>query len=643
MAVGIELPKHYMKKEWLTMFMLLIPIMVFMWLVSGLFIWWLVPPINYLHALVIAACVCPTDPILANSVVKGRFAEKHVPAHIRNALSAESGANDGMGFPFLFLALFLISEPNVGTAIGKWIYLTLLFQIVLSCIIGLVVGYVARKILQWSEKNHLIDKPSFLCFAIALALFLMSMTGFSGSDDLLACFVAGNAFSWDDWFRQETEEAHFQEVIDMMLNLAVFIYIGAIIPWSDFGNAELGLTPWRLVVIAILILVFRRLPVMVLLKPVMPALKTYREAVFSGWFGPMGVGAVFLAMVAKEEMNEIYAEEAEKPITIELISPVVLFIVLSSTLVHGTTIPLFKIGKRIRTRTLSIASTGSGQIRRLPKLQFGQTVNLRKSEDERNQPEYSEAMAQLKRNTLANTIHNDPFQQDDASVRGQTAANSTPTYTIQMHDDDDDDGLKEEDFLPDESEETAYEEQKNKNLALPSTGNESQSIRFLEPMKPRSGQQSNLNLEKNEASVSSFRSWMNRNKNSEEANTTEEQNNGGGLRNLFRRNAKESPEDTSEESINHRTHDTLRRIFSHLPPWSNGEHHRPVEEVIHLGSSKLSPRIEVWDEPNHVIVEDKRDASSQIVIDQTEPDWEESVKKAIRDLQNKISHEQTVS
>lgn len=57
----------------------------------------------------------------------------------------------------------------------------------------------------------------------------MAMTGFSGSDDLLACFAAGNAFSWDDWFREETEEAHFQEVIDMMLNLAVFAYIGAII------------------------------------------------------------------------------------------------------------------------------------------------------------------------------------------------------------------------------------------------------------------------------------------------------------------------------------------------------------------------------------------------------------------------------
>lgn len=64
-----------------------------------------------------------------------------------------SGANDGLGFPFLFLAIFLIGEPGTGHAIGKWIYETCLFQIALSCVIGIVVGYVARKILQWSERK----------------------------------------------------------------------------------------------------------------------------------------------------------------------------------------------------------------------------------------------------------------------------------------------------------------------------------------------------------------------------------------------------------------------------------------------------------------------------------------------------------
>jgi NhaP-type Na+/H+ or K+/H+ antiporter len=81
-------------------------------------------------------------------------------------------------------------------------------------------------------------------------LFLMSMTGFSGSDDLLACFVAGNAFSWDDWFRQETEEAHFQDVIDMMLNLAVFVYIGAIIVSVEVTqNVDMLLIPIYIVII----------------------------------------------------------------------------------------------------------------------------------------------------------------------------------------------------------------------------------------------------------------------------------------------------------------------------------------------------------------------------------------------------------
>ncbi|EIE86851.1 hypothetical protein RO3G_11562 [Rhizopus delemar RA 99-880] len=590
MAVGIELPKHYMKKEWLTMFMLLVPIMIFMWLVSGLFIWWLVPPINYLHALVIAACVCPTDPILANSVVKGRFAEKHVPAHIRNALSAESGANDGMGFPFLFLALFLISEENVGTAIGKWIYMTCLFQIALSCVIGLVVGYIARIILQWSEKNHLIDKPSFLCFAIALALFLMSMTGFSGSDDLLACFVAGNAFSWDDWFRQETEEAHFQEVIDMMLNLAVFVYIGAIIPWSDFGNAALGLAPWRLVVIAILILVFRRLPILIILKPVMPAMKTYREAIFSGWFGPMGVGAVFLSMVAKEELIEIYHDSETKPVAIDLVSPVVLFIVLSSTLVHGTTIPLFKIGKRIRTRTLSIASTGSGQVLRLPKLQFGQQISFgRKSEENiQQQIDNMDAMSQLKRT-------------DSGKISDKRTA----------------------------------------------VAQEPQSIRFLEPVNPRGSTSHNTsaaqvasNIEKNEASVSSLKSWINRNKAADHAVQTEESattgsGGGGGLRNLFRRH-KESETRKEEAELptergNNNTLNTLRDLFA------NNDY--KGKDKLDVGIDHLDPAIEVWNEANHVVIENKNDAASQVVIDKSDPDWLYKVKEKVRELQSSLDDE----
>lgn len=635
MAVGIELPKHYLKKEWKTMSMLLIPVMMFMWLISGLFIWGLVPPINYLEALVISACICPTDPILANSVVKGRFAEKHVPAHIRNALSAESGANDGMGFPFLFLAIFLIAEDNVGTAIGKWIYITCLFQIVLSCIIGVIVGYVARKVLQWSERHHLIDKPSFLAFAIALALFLMSMTGFSGSDDLLACFVAGNAFSWDDWFRHETEEAHFQEVIDMMLNLAIFVYIGAIIPWSDFNNEALGLTPWRLIVIAILVLFFRRLPIVVLLKPVMPAMKTYREAIFSGWFGPMGVGAVFLSIIAKEELETAH-EGKEAPISIKIISPVVLFIVFCSVLVHGTTIPLFQLGKRIRTRTLSITSISSNQVLRLPKLQFGQQLHKKHDHDHHKKDDNIHNMTELERNTLFNTLQHDNRSKEDHLHH----ANAAISIDMMNSKHDSDSDLLEEDFLPDDSSDTlnSNESHGQPKIMIPqhplSADNKDirrgsatsvdaqQAIRFLEPVIPRTPLSSGSH---NDSSSTSLKNWLMRHPKEEETqpDATAETHTTHGIKSLFKRRKEGDSTATNSRKSSMIVADDIQDLKQIYDPSSS--------------STSLNPRIEVWEEPNHVVIEDKKGEVKEIVIDKADhPDWKKETRKKVELVKNKI-------
>lgn len=78
-------------------------------------------PLSYLESLVIAACITPTDPVLANAIVKGRYAENYVSPHLRNIISAEAGANDGFGYPFLFLAIFLLKEKTHGKALADWI------------------------------------------------------------------------------------------------------------------------------------------------------------------------------------------------------------------------------------------------------------------------------------------------------------------------------------------------------------------------------------------------------------------------------------------------------------------------------------------------------------------------------------------
>ncbi len=114
-----------MKRHWRSLFVLLGPGMIWAWMISALLIWGFVPGLTFLSSLLIAAAVTPTDPILAQAVIGGKFADKHVPAHIRHILSAESGSNDGAAFPFLGIALYLTIEKNTGTAIGRWFYYTL--------------------------------------------------------------------------------------------------------------------------------------------------------------------------------------------------------------------------------------------------------------------------------------------------------------------------------------------------------------------------------------------------------------------------------------------------------------------------------------------------------------------------------------
>ncbi|KAH8914409.1 hypothetical protein BT69DRAFT_1072036 [Atractiella rhizophila] len=360
-AVGVELPKSYVLKHWKSLSILLGPNMLFGWMVSGALIYVIIPKLTFLESLVVAAAVTPTDPVLAASVVgRGKFAQEHVPSHLRHLLQCESGSNDGAAFPFLFLALFLLlrEDVSVGDTIGQWILLVLLYQIILGTFIGAFIGVMARKIMKFSKRRGLIDRESMVAMYVALALFTTGVTTLAGSDDLLASFACGVAFAWDDWFSESIEDSNFANIIDLLVNCATFVYIGATMPFPAWDDPLLSLTPWRLVLLAIAILVLRRLPFILLFYNFMPDIKTFREAVFSGHFGPMGVGAIFIATLATERLpTPLYPPETSLDVLALTIQPIVYFLVLSSVLVHGLTIPFFSVGKRLHSRVHSISRT----------------------------------------------------------------------------------------------------------------------------------------------------------------------------------------------------------------------------------------------------------------------------------------------
>jgi NhaP-type Na+/H+ or K+/H+ antiporter len=360
---GISLPKAYLRKEALSLGVLLVGVMTVAWFVSALLIWGLIPNLTYLESLTIAAAITPTDPVLANSITKGRFAERNVPTNLRNIIVAESGANDGLGFPFLFLGIYLLARSggdagtSIGTEVGRWVYGVVLYRIVLSVIYGAIVGVLAHKTLKWAETRGYIDRDNFFAYGFGLALFTLGTTGLFNSDDIFGCFIAGNAFTWKDWYRVRTqveEEDSFQDILDSLLNVAVFIYIGAIIPWSEYntGSSYLGIAPWRIVLLGICIIVLRRLPWVVAMWKAIPAITSFSEALFAGWFGPIGVGAVFYIQVALREIPDDGTRDRLRAVY----TPVVLFCVFSSVLTHGVTIPLAKIGPGIVRRTTSFSA-----------------------------------------------------------------------------------------------------------------------------------------------------------------------------------------------------------------------------------------------------------------------------------------------
>ncbi|PWN37298.1 Sodium/hydrogen exchanger, partial [Meira miltonrushii] len=361
-AVGVELPKKYLLRHWRSIAFLLGPVMIWGWLITALFMYALVPGLDFLNSLVVASCVTPTDPILAQAVVGGPWAEKHVPAHLRHILMCESGCNDGAAFPFLYLALFLtLHRDNRGKAIAEWFYDALAYQIIFGTLLGALIGWAARKLMRFSERHKLVDRESFVAQYVSLAIASMGVNVLLGSDDLLAAFACGTAFAWDGWFTKQTEDSNFSSIVDLLFNVAVFIYIGAMMPFRDWaGGTEAEpntLNLWRLFVLAICVLLTKRIPIVIALWKWIPDIKTFREAVFAGHFGPIGVGAIFIATLARTELPEEIPSppQTSNDVLALVVQPIIYFFVICSITIHGLTIPFFAFSKNATrmTRTWS--------------------------------------------------------------------------------------------------------------------------------------------------------------------------------------------------------------------------------------------------------------------------------------------------
>jgi NhaP-type Na+/H+ or K+/H+ antiporter len=109
--------------------------------------------------------------------------------------------------------------------------------------------------------------------------------------------------NWDGELHDDDLHSHFSEGIDSILDVSVFTTLGTVLPWSIWLDKDSPIAIGRLIGFGALVVFFRRLPMVFLLKRWMPAVQTNKEAVFVGWFGPMGIGALYYALKGGESLQ----------------------------------------------------------------------------------------------------------------------------------------------------------------------------------------------------------------------------------------------------------------------------------------------------------------------------------------------------
>ncbi|MGK7753366.1 MULTISPECIES: cation:proton antiporter domain-containing protein [unclassified Roseovarius] len=295
MGVALRVPIRDLLELRRPLLILLGPGLLLMWAVSsGLA--WLAFGLAPLLAMSLGAALTPTDPVVAASIVTGHVAEAELPQKSRSILSAESGANDGLAYLLVLLPLLMMTEGSEA-GLTQVITHVIPVDLLLAVGIGATLGGLTGVALRVGDRRGWVEHSSLLGLSVALALLAVAGAHAVGSDGILASFAAGVAFNTLVDREAELEDENVQEAVTKLFTLPVFVLTGALLPWNAWLDRG-----WTLLIFALAVLVLRR-PLAILL--LVPFLKiTRRDAVFFGWFGPVGVAAIYYALHAEETLHD---------------------------------------------------------------------------------------------------------------------------------------------------------------------------------------------------------------------------------------------------------------------------------------------------------------------------------------------------
>jgi sodium/hydrogen antiporter len=273
-------------------------------------------------ALLIAAALSPTDPVLATDVQVGAPHED-ARDNVRFSLTAEAGFNDGIAFPFIWLAIVWAGiDAGLGGSFAEWAWQHVLYQFAIAVLCGILLGKLVAFLIFGlpGKADNLVTRDGFV--SIATTLLVYGVTELVHGYGFVAVFIAGLAIR--DYERNHKFHKRLHEFSDQMERILVGVML--ILFGGSLVNGILDHLTWKMAIAGLVFLFIIR-PLSTYVSLLSSGLHK-KEKIIISFFGIRGVGSVYYLLFAYSVGN--FGRQDE-------LWSLVAFIILVSIIIHGST------------------------------------------------------------------------------------------------------------------------------------------------------------------------------------------------------------------------------------------------------------------------------------------------------------------